>query len=246
MTVSPETLAAYVDGELDPIETARVEAALEQDPGLAEQLSQHMMLSTRLSAAFDPVLAEPLPERLVAAAQAPGARSQQAGARRRTGQDGRRPFVTIGFQGPRPTWRGWAAMAACLVVGLSAGVFLPHGQPSVLNGDMTAHGVLASALTNNLTADPQQAIHIGLTFRRADGDVCRTFDMAGNGLAGVACRTENGWKVQVAVPSQTVATSDYRTASSMPGPVASAVEAMISGEPFDAAAEKAARDHGWK
>ena len=245
MTISPETLAAYVDGELDPIEAARVEAALEQDPALAATLAQHMMLSTRLAATFDPVLAEPLPERLMAAVQTRTAPLGEGGVRRKRGGDGR----GTGFNRARNTstpWRAWAAMAACLVVGVSAGVFVPHGQPSVLSGDMTAQGSLATALNTNLTADPQQAIHIGLSFRRMDGGVCRTFDMAGKGLAGVACRAGQAWKVQVAVPSQTAATSDYRTASSMPAPVAAAVESMIDGQPFDASAEKAARDRGWR
>jgi hypothetical protein len=244
MTISPETLAAYVDGELDPIEAARVEAALAEDPSLAEALARHMTLSTRLAGAFDPVLAEPLPERLVTAVQASGPGAAEA--RRRSGRDGRRTNFVQGDRSAARPWRGWAAMAACLVVGLTAGVFLPHGQPSVLSGDMTAKGPLAAALNTNLTADPQQAIHIGLSFRRTGGGICRTFDMAGKGLAGVACRAGGAWKVQVAVPSQTQATSDYRTASSMPAPVAAAVEAMIDGQPFDAAREKAARDHGWK
>jgi hypothetical protein len=246
MTISAETLAAYVDGELDETESARVEAALEQDPTLADALARHMMLSTRLSAAFDPVLAEPLPDRLVAAVHGGAPDLSPAGARRQTGRDNRGPALATRDRARAPSWRGWAAMAACLVVGISAGLFTPHGQPIVLNADMTARGALASALNTNLTADPQQAIHIGLTFRRAGGEVCRTFDMAGKGLAGVACRAGPGWKVQVAVPSQTQAASDYRTASSLPGPVAAAVDAMIDGQPFDATAEKAARDHGWK
>jgi hypothetical protein len=244
MSISPEILAAYVDGELDPIEAARVEAALAQDPTLADALARHMTLSTRLASAFDPVLSEPLPERLLAIAQG-GAPQGLAGARRQTGRDGRR----MGFVNARPAsipWRGWAAMAACLVVGLTAGVFVPHGQSTVLSGDMTAQGSLAQALNTGLTSDPQQAVHIGLSFRRADGGVCRTFDMTGKGLAGVACRAGEAWKVQVAVPSEAEATEGYRTAASLPAPVAAAVEAMISGQPFDAAAEKAARDHGWK
>jgi hypothetical protein len=244
MTVSPETLAAYVDGELDPIETARVEDALAQDPSLAAALAQHMMLSTRLAGAFDPVLAEPLPDHLLAAVQGQP-QPAQTGARRQTG----RASLRTNFIGARPAaapWRGWAAMAACLVVGVTAGVFVPHGPQTALSGDMIAQGPLAIALNTNLTADPQQTIHIGLSFRRAGGDVCRTFDMAGKGLAGVACRAGQGWKVQVAVPSQTAVTSDYRTASSMPAPVAVAVEAMINGGPFDGPTEKAARDHGWK
>jgi hypothetical protein len=245
MTISPETLAAYVDGELDPIEAARVEAALAEDPALADALGRHMMLSTRLAGAFDPVLAEPLPERLLAAAQARSAPPSLAGARRQRDRDGRGSGL-VSARPAAPPWRGWSAMAACLVIGVSAGIFVPRGRPTVLNSDMTAQGPLAVALNSNLTADPQQAIHIGLSFRRAGGGVCRTFDMAGKGLAGVACRTGEAWKVQVAVPSQTAATSDYRTASSMPAPVATAVEAMIDGAPFDAAAEKTARDHGWK
>jgi hypothetical protein len=41
--------------------------------------------------------------------------------------------------------------------------------------------------------------------------------------------------------------AEYRTAGSdTPGAVLAAVDSLIAGDPLDAAAERAARDSGWK
>ena len=64
MTISPEQLAAYADGELDEITAARVRRAVEGDPHLASDLAQLTELHNMLAARFDPILAEPVPERL--------------------------------------------------------------------------------------------------------------------------------------------------------------------------------------
>ena len=66
---SDETLCAYLDGELDESERAEIAALLERDSDLrlaAQRLSESAAL---LRAAFDEVLREPLPERLIAAAR---------------------------------------------------------------------------------------------------------------------------------------------------------------------------------
>jgi anti-sigma factor RsiW len=66
---SDERLIAYLDGELDESERAEIAAQLERDSDLrlaAQLLSES---ATLLRAAFDEVLREPLPERLIAAAR---------------------------------------------------------------------------------------------------------------------------------------------------------------------------------
>ena len=64
-------LLAYVDGELDAAARADVDAAIAVDPQLAQRVQQQQALRQMLSATYDPVLDEPMPARLLAAARAP-------------------------------------------------------------------------------------------------------------------------------------------------------------------------------
>jgi anti-sigma factor RsiW len=44
-----ETLMAYADGELDAGLKAQIDAAIEQDPALAQRVEQHRTLRARIS-----------------------------------------------------------------------------------------------------------------------------------------------------------------------------------------------------
>jgi hypothetical protein len=61
-----EKLMAYADGQLDAAEREEVEAAIASNPEVARRVEQHRALRKKLSAAFDPVLLETVPDRLVA------------------------------------------------------------------------------------------------------------------------------------------------------------------------------------
>jgi anti-sigma factor RsiW len=67
-TVSDADLNAYADGQLAPEQVAAVEAALARDPELAMRVADYRAQSGLLRDALDAVLAEPIPERLLAAA----------------------------------------------------------------------------------------------------------------------------------------------------------------------------------
>src|SRR5690349_17762566 len=66
---SDEALVAYLDGELDSVERGHVEAWLEADPAVRERLAALSQSGELLRAAFADIADEPLPERLLAAAQ---------------------------------------------------------------------------------------------------------------------------------------------------------------------------------
>jgi hypothetical protein len=220
-----ERLIAYVDGELTLRERAAFEAEMAADSALAAQVAQHRRLAARVSEAYAPVLEEPVPPQLVALASA-------------ANDAGRRPLAL-----PQ-----WAAMAACLVVGVLGGrAFWPDNAPlAVRGGELVARGGLAKALTTQLASEPG-AVKIGLSFRTRDGRYCRTFESAADHLAGLACRRDGGWVAQTATAWAPQAATDYRTAASATPPaVLSTVDALISGEALDAAAERAARDGGWQ
>ena len=66
---SDEKLIAYLDGELDESERAEIAFALERDAELRRRAAELGEGASLLRAAFDEVLREPLPDRLIAAAR---------------------------------------------------------------------------------------------------------------------------------------------------------------------------------
>ena len=98
---------AYADGQLAPERAAAVDAALAQDPELALRVAGIRAQNAALRDALDPMLAEPIPERLLAAATAP-VEAGGRGASARTVRPGR--WLATGF-----------AVAATLVVGAGLG-----------------------------------------------------------------------------------------------------------------------------
>lgn len=249
MTVTPETLMAYADGELEGAERSAVEAAIAQDPALAAEVERQHALRGRLGVAFAGVLEEPAPDRLLELiAQAPPAPSAEV-IDLVAARPAREPRLWAG-------WAQWAAMAACLVLGfLVAGPF-GLGSSSLMraqNHVLIAQGELKRALNGQLASDPGAAtapIRVGLSYRTREGIYCRTFTTNGrHTIAGLACRADGHWMVRTAVFTTTAPGRDgtYRTAASQtPQAVMDEVEADIDGAPLDAHAEAAAKAAGWR
>lgn len=243
MNITDEVLMAYADGELDAAASAEVEAALAADPALAARVQEHRALRAQLQGAFDPVLDEGVPERLLAATKAP---VQAKGTIIDLDQVRQKRAVT-----PTRHWSlpQWAAIAASLVIGLFIGQRALQGNDPIAmrNGELVATGTLADALTTHLSSDAAGEHRIGLTFRTKQGEYCRTFaSMEQQPIAGVACRANDAWKVR-AVSETQAANGDYRMAgSSMPAAVRAVVEDAMQGEPLTVAEEQAALKARWK
>jgi hypothetical protein len=234
MTITPELIAAYVDGELGPEEQARIDAAMDADPAIAGQVAAHLALSARLTSAYAPVLGEAIPDRLLAPLRSEP-KVADLGDFRRQRQARFGGLAT------------WGAIAACLVIGVGVGLTSPQFlDAGLISKDLKPSRQLASALDKGLAGETQGGVQIGVTFRNQAGAYCRTFQAPKDHLAGLACREKSGWAVQVAARAEGAATSVYRTASSIPPAVASAVDAMIDGAPLDSVEEKAARDRWLK
>lgn len=219
-----ERLMAYVDGELGAEARRAFEAEMAADPSLAAEVQAHRSLAAQLADAYAPVLGEPVPLRLTLATEAAN-----------DPQPLRRP------------WLPWAAMAACLAVGVIAGRMTVGPPPGVTVGDeLSGRTELARALDRQLAAEPG-AIRIGLTFRDTAGRYCRTFQSGPDSLAGLACRSDDGWRLQTATAWAPSLSPTYRTAGSdTPPAVLAAVDQAIRGETFDSVQEKAARDADWR
>jgi hypothetical protein len=243
MTFDEETLIAYADGELDAATRAALEAAAASDPQLAARIARQRALRARLEAAFAPVLAEPVPERLLASTRGavplPGASN----------------VVRLEPRArPRWSWPEWSAIAASLVLGALLGPLLSgpqagNGPVDTRTGQMLASGVLARALSEQLASaqPPGAPVEIGVSFSDKDGGYCRTFVLRERqALAGLACRAGSAWQVVTLVRSGTPAANGYRqAASALPPAVAGTLDELIAGAPLDAAGEAAARARGW-
>lgn len=137
---SDETLIAYLDGELAGAERLAVAQALAEDDALRAR-AQRLNDSTRLiRAAYDAVLREPVPERLIAAARA---KESDTLIRRVVAQLGR----WRDMMGERAWWIGAPAAAslAGIVLGAGLGYFVASqqgvtlaAQQAALNGNLTA------------------------------------------------------------------------------------------------------------
>ncbi|MGV3770531.1 MAG: anti-sigma factor family protein [Sphingobium phenoxybenzoativorans] len=234
--VSEDMLVAYADGELDEVNRRRVERAIADDDALAERLAAHVALRERLSGHFAPVAQEAVPDRFRALLEPQGAADNVVS------------LSDVREKGSGRLWTSWgmgAAIAASLVLGLGLGRSMngEAGPVGVSGGKMVAQGSLAKALDTQLaSAQGGSDVRIGLSFRAKDGGWCRSFE--GAAVAGVACRDGGGWRLEQAVPGSGAA-GDYRQASSGDARVSATVEALIAGDPADAAGEKAARDAGW-
>ncbi|WP_411289970.1 anti-sigma factor family protein [Sphingorhabdus sp.] len=233
MTFDRASIAAYVDGELDLVSAKRLEKAMAEDAPLAKAVEAERMLRARLSAHFDPVAEEPVPDRLAALL-----------LNNVSLLDEQRSKKTARWY--RPSVMQWGAMAASLVVGLMIGGTALNRDAGYVRdngGVLVASGELADALQTQLAStqgtDPK--VRIGTSFAAKDSSYCRTFESAS--LDGIACRAGKDWQLKQTL-SGNGTTSAYRQASA--GALAEAAAAMMAGEAMDAAAEKAAAEKSWR
>lgn len=267
MTLSDEKLMAYVDGELDDAARAEVEAALLDDPALAQRVAAQKALRNRIRLAFDNVAKEPVPDRLVktartAPASATASRSRDDVPVRPSRDDvpARRESNVVPLRrkpARRWSWPEWSAIAASLLVGVLASqiflrVFLSGPVPVISRGgQMIANASLSHALSEQLAANQTatSAVQIGISFRSRAGNYCRTFATRGaSAVAGLACRTGDAWRVQVLAQGEKAAQSSgglRQASSSMPKAIAQAVDEEMAGDPLDASGEAAAKEKGW-
>jgi hypothetical protein len=242
MQFDEETLMAYVDGELEPETRAALETALPIDPELSARVEQHRNFRTLVGGAFDSVLDEEIPDRLLQTAHtAPASNVVSMDATRATSM--RRSW----------SWPEWGAIAASLLVGIFvARAVGSRSDEAVIarDGRLIASGALAAALDDRFSGERVKGsdVQIGLSYRSKTGDYCRTFNSNGeDSMAGIVCRTNDYWAVQALVRGQAAhATTNYRMAdTSVPPLILQIVQDSIDGAALDRQAEDAARAKRW-
>lgn len=264
MTIEEHILMAYLDGELDAGQAARVEAQIAGDPGLAAQVARQRALRARLRQAYDAELEEPVPEALVrlalgetdgvpaASAAQPAPESPAASGPSDGGASVLAfPGTRLRSRRLRPLWTHVGALAAGVVLAVIALPLLRNEAAPWESGSqgLQARGALAKALDTGLASGPQAqgGVALSVSFRNRQDQYCRAFTLSRQQLAGLACRDAQGWRLPVLAQTPPAAQGELRTAgTALPPAVLDAIDAGMEGEALDAAGERAARDRGWR
>lgn len=251
MSPTEEELIAYADGELNDDRAAEVRTAVEADPALAARVETHRRLRARVAAAYAPVAAEPVPDRLAAllAEGLPAAEVVDLAARRRASKPAAAPPARFGS--PRIWALAAAGVAAVALIAPWLGSFGTGGGDllTIRGGAVVPAASLARALDRAPGGETAGPVRIGFSFRTADGVYCRTFAAGGRrATSGLACREADGWRVRALAdgpPASSAGT--LRTASAELSPaVLAAADALIEGEALDRSAETAALARRWR
>jgi hypothetical protein len=243
-------LAAFMDGSLaDEALIDAIEAAINADPALAaraEALAAGDGLAPLVREAFAPVLDAPVPERLIAAATPRAAEVVDLAAARAAKSPPPPLPLPANDRGQGGSWRWpqFGAMAASLALGVLVGGPLLTGGGDASRGEGL---VLASAdLTAMLdTAPSGQRVDLAalgegevvLTFRNADGQLCRQFMLEGKGGTSDALACAGGgagtdWRIE-AYGRRAAPVGEMKLAGGDAAPaVVAAVDAMIDSDPL--------------
>jgi len=249
--IDDDTLQAYVDGELDAPSAARIDAALAHDDVLARRVQQARAVRVQVRTVFDPVLKEPVPARLSALLQPSSPQAAMPVTPRVLPVGGHGGIGTTRRRATRRWFVPGAALAASVAL-LAVGLWWSRSGEMVRmqGGQSFAAGALTRALDKALASEPDAnaPVAIGLSFRSADGHICRTFVLRSTpAQAGLACHGDAGWSLPVLSAATQPEGGELRqAASALPPAVQAAVDARLHGDVFNAQQERAARAAGWR
>lgn len=259
MSISDETLMAYVDGELDAAARTEVDTYLKSSPEARQRLEIFQTTGRGLSELFDQPMRESVPQRLLDAVIASDNVVPFGSARRR------KSAIAESY------WP--AALAACLAV-LAAGgsaYWYEHaggrldrnfGVEVAADGRRVASKAVATVLdgiaagigTSTTISGQPAKIEPVFTFATEDKSYCRQYIITtgqSEAVGGVACRSADGqWQVEAQdtfdpAPDKV---GQIAPAGGNGGPpeVEAAVDQMIAGDVLKPDAEAALIAGGWR
>lgn len=241
---------AYLDGELADDARVRIDAAIAADPALADRLARDLRLQACVRDAFVDALDEPVPAHLLEMlAAVPALQASAAPPRQDASNVVALPQRSAHRRMP-PAWLGYAAAAVLAVVAIGGAWQRMQSPVRMIDGELVAGGTLAKGLDSVLASAPDAAsvVSIGLTFRTRDGRICRSFGYRDDStLSGLACRSKDAWRLSALERVDIANDGEWHQASTTMTPaVQAAIDGALAGDAFDAEAERAARDAGWR
>lgn len=238
-----EQLMAYADGELDPVQAQAVERLLQDDPEARAIVERFRQTREQLAPGLDPLLDEPVPQRLIdAIRQHPGPAP--------AAEPLATPPVARPAANDRWYWPSLATAASvALVVGLVAGRW--WGDGATAGPDTLAQALQTLPSGQVLRAGATQVMPLA-SFRAADGQVCREFEQSAQGRQthGIACRDGQQWVTRLLLDHGPAGTLDapppaFVTASGEADAMTAMADRLQLGQALSPEQEAQALREGW-
>lgn len=246
MAVSDEMLMQLADGELDADIAARVRNALADDADMRDRFALYAATRAAAREAFDPVLRQPVPDRLLRAVLASDTTPRPEATWVRLlawlAGVGAAPQHAL----PRLAVAGLAGALLAAPLGYLAG---GGGARQTSPGVAVPAALLAQALEN--TASGASMAEAGvrvspLATHPAGAVFCRDFaaEAGGEQLLGVACREAGAWRLRAMVTQ--AAGEALRPASADDPLLGALLDRLDAGAPLSNEAEAALIRRGWR
>ena len=219
MTVSPDTLEAFIDGRLAAEDAKTVAAEIAANPELAAYVEDQKALKAALS-------------------------SPTAAWLRRTGKR-----IGAGTESWIPAAAMAAGIALGVVLAGSFGIgtdIRSDNGALIAQGDLAQ--MLTTALPGEESIGQLAGPRIGSSFWSKNAVFCRTFatkTAAPSAMAGIACRERGAWRI-AAIAATAPSEAESRDSVVLPAAVRGIMENLIVGEPLNSDAERQARSQGWR
>jgi hypothetical protein len=230
MKVTDQMLMALADGELERDIALDVRRAVEADPVLGARLAEFELTRKLAKRAFEDVLDEPTPLRLVAA----------------LGKEPRHPKRAVRTW--LPVGAAVAASAAAFVLGMVLTSTMDR-QPGSLPDARELASLLQSVPSGETRSLGQAHFEATGSFEVPDG-VCRGFQLSGGASSawqGVACKHGESWDVEMLVADRPAADQSYSPASDRASEsVAAFLDALGAGAPLEPEAERQLLQDDWR
>jgi len=265
MTMTDETLMAFLDDELGVEDKAKVTTQIENSPELARRVDNMRLADSLLVQSCQRIDSRPMPPEMMALLGAfPEEQAKQA---KQTASD---QATILPFRKKlrqlvhAPLWQIAAAATVVLAIGLGAGRQLLTSQTGKTPAMIVAEANIIrpgnslfpilekqpSAITVRTSAD--SAVTPIMTFRTADNRYCREFKVTTGQTVtrSVACRTGGAWIVKTSVTTQNKVSAgggQYQTATGPDNsPVDTVILGLMKGDALGARQEARIIQNDWK
>lgn len=221
-------LSAWLDGALSNVEAAEFEQEQQHNPALAERAASWRGNDRLIVDALSPIADEAIDHDMLL----------------RMGLAGEAAAATAANDNS-PWWRRrWLPVSVAIAASLAMMVLVQHPQAGSDDGGFSIALDTTPTLHSTKLTDGKNITPV-LTARAGDGRWCREYRI--DGRAGLACRSQNGWKVEAASNSVNSGnTGDYELAGGETDAKIDAANAQLRmSDPIDAAAEHALIGKGW-
>ncbi|MFQ3172606.1 MAG: hypothetical protein ACI9DG_002647 [Oleispira sp.] len=244
MTISDETLNAFIDGELSTLEMNIVRDAIVKQPAVAERVDALAALNSQVHASLSSIDTVPLSKGL------DDLRKKLEVSARSEHSSGNADNI-IRF----PWWRK-VQTAVTMPTAIAASVaaifgFFMNFDTNTNSDALTDWTAINDALTHQrsgavITTQSGASFEARLTFLNNGGEYCRQFyvkSMNSPALQSIACRVGDDWNLRAAIPAGDQAS--YQTASSDRS-LDAILDTMMEGDPVSPEQEKMVIEHRWQ